>query len=102
MGVGTTFIDEGRMGTFRGEVVEYEPPQHVAYREELRWFGMPVAEALAVYDLEPTSDGTVVHHVGESTLSGVFRFMKPMVGVIARGERRRTVDSLKRSFEGGK
>jgi hypothetical protein len=52
VGRGSPFIDRSRMGTFRGDV-------------RLR------------YDLEPTPEGTALHHMGESTLFGVFRVMKP-------------------------
>ena len=43
----------------------------------------------------------MVHEVAEATLFGVFRVMKPMVGIMGRGERRRTVASLKKSLEVG-
>jgi uncharacterized protein YndB with AHSA1/START domain len=101
VGRGTSFIDRGRMGIARGEVVEFEAPGRVVFQERLRWFGAPVLEARLRYDLEPTPEGTAVHHVAESTLFGAFRVMKPMVGVIGRGERRRTVESLKKSLEAG-
>jgi uncharacterized protein YndB with AHSA1/START domain len=99
VGEGTPFIDRGRMGTFRGDVVEFVEPSHVVFKEQLRWFGAPVVEARAHYDLESTPEGTIVHHVAESTLFGAFRLMKPMVSLIGRGERHRTVESLKRSLE---
>ena len=67
------------MGTFRGDVVEFEAPRHVVFKERLRWFGAPVVEARVRYDLEPTPEGTVVRNVAESTLFGAFRAMKPMV-----------------------
>jgi uncharacterized protein YndB with AHSA1/START domain len=99
VGQGTPFIDKGRMGTFSGDVEEFEAPKRVVFKERLRWFGAPVVEARVRYELEPTPEGTAVHHVAESTLFGAFRVMKPMVGIIGRGERRRTVGSLKKSLE---
>lgn len=100
LGPGTPYIDKGRMGTWRGNVVEFEPPKHILFKEQSRMFGRPMAEASMRYDLEQTPEGTLVHHVGESRLFGVFRIMQPMAGMIARGERRRTVESLRRSLEG--
>ena len=99
VGRGTPFVDRGRMGTFRGDVAEFVEPSHVVFKERLRWFGAPVVEARARYDLESTPEGTIVHHVAESTLFGAFRVMKPMVGLIGRGERHRTLEALKKSLE---
>ena len=45
VGPGTPYIDKSRMGTFRGDVAEFEPPKHVLFKEQLRWFGRPMAEA---------------------------------------------------------
>ncbi len=97
--LGTTFIDQGRMGTFRGEVVEFQRPSRVIFKETLHWFGSPVVEARLQYELTPVPRGTALHHLGESDLFGAFRLMKPMLAVIGRGERRRTVRALKRSLE---
>ena len=97
--IGTTFTDRGRMGTFDGDVVELAPPSKVVYRERLRWFGRPVLEARIVYEFRATPAGTAVHHVAESELYGIFRLMRPMVKMIGPGERRRTLDGLKRSLE---
>jgi hypothetical protein len=87
------------MGSFRSEVDEFERPSRVVFKETLHWFGALVVVARIEYDFSPDSRGTAVHHVGESELHGIFRPMRPMVAVIGRGERRRTVTALKRSLE---
>jgi uncharacterized protein YndB with AHSA1/START domain len=96
---GTTYLDRGRMGSFHGVVSEFERPSRVTYKETLRWFGAPVVVARIEYAFSPDPRGTAVHHVAESELHGVFKLMRPMVAVIGRGERQRTVTALKRSLE---
>jgi len=34
--LGTTYFDATRMGTFHGEVTDYEPPARIGFRETLR------------------------------------------------------------------
>ena len=38
-GPGTTYSDATRMGTFRGQITDYQPPLQIGFRETLRWFG---------------------------------------------------------------
>src|SRR5438105_2568455 len=96
--VGTTYYDKGWMGTFRGEVVELEAPTKVVFRQKVRWLGLPVMEARPGYELVSTPTGTEVHHTAEGRLFGPFKAMKPMVALMARGERARTVHALKDSL----
>lgn len=99
MGVGTTYFDKGWMGTYRGEVVEFDAPAKVVFREDLRYLGVRVAEAIASYRLVSTDAGTDVHHTGEGQFFGVFRVMEPAGAWFARGERKRTLNALKESLE---
>jgi hypothetical protein len=87
------------MGTFRGQVVDYQPPSRIGFRETLRWFGSDLMEARPRYLLETDRDRTIVHHVAEGDLFGVMRVMKPVAAVLARSERSRTVRSLRRALE---
>ena len=87
------------MGTFRGEVTDFQPPSRIGFRETLRWFGSDVTEARAEYFLEADQERTIVHHVAEGDLFGGMRLMKPMAALMARSERSRTLGSLKRSLE---
>ena len=96
---GTTYRDATRMGTFEGEVTEFSPPTRIAFAETLRWFGRPMTQARAEYLLEADDDATVVHHVAVGELFGWFRLMKPAAAVMAKVERTRTLNSLKRSLE---
>ena len=98
-GLGTSYFDATRMGTFRGEVTEYERPARIAFRETLRWFGSVLMEARPRYVLDADRDKTVVHHVADGELFGVMRLMKPLAALLARSERARTVKSLRRSLE---
>ena len=99
VGPGTAYFDATRMGTFRGEVIRYEPPARISFRETLRWFGSDLMEARPEYILEADRDKTIVHHVAEGELFGMMRLMKPVAALLARSERARTVESLKRSLE---
>ena len=99
LGSGTAYFDATRMGTFRGEVTDYEMPSRIGFRETLRWFGSDLMEARPNYTLEADRDKTIVHHVAEGELFGVMRLMKPVAAFLAKSERARTVESLKRSLE---
>jgi uncharacterized protein YndB with AHSA1/START domain len=99
VGPGTAYADATRMGTFRGEVTDYEPPARIGFRETLRWFGSDLMEARPAYTLQADRDTTIVHHVAEGELFGIMRLMKPAAALLARSERARTVQSLKRSLE---
>jgi uncharacterized protein YndB with AHSA1/START domain len=99
LGLGTAYFDATRMGTFHGEVTDYEPPARIGFRETLRLFGSDLMEARPDYVLEADQDRTIVRHVAEGELFGVMRLMKPVAAVLARSERARTLESLRRSLE---
>jgi uncharacterized protein YndB with AHSA1/START domain len=99
LGPGAAYFDATRMGTFRGEVTDYEPPERIGFRETLHLLGSDLMEARPGYTLEADGDKTVVHHVAEGELFGVMRLMKPVAALLARSERARTVESLRRSLE---
>jgi hypothetical protein len=86
------------MGTFRGQITDYQPPSRIGFRETLRWFGSDLMEARPAYLLEADRDRTIVHHVAEGELFGL---MKPVAALLAKRERTRTVKSLSRSLESG-
>jgi uncharacterized protein YndB with AHSA1/START domain len=52
LGRGTAYFDATRMGTYRGEVIEFERPSRIGFQEMLRWFDSAVAEARTEYFLE--------------------------------------------------
>ena len=99
LGKGTAYFDASRMGTFHGEVTDFEPPSRIGFRETLRWFGSDVMEARPEYVLEADEETTIVHHVAEGDLFGWMRLMKPVAALLAKSERARTVESLRRSLE---
>jgi len=101
VGQGTAYFDATRMGTFRGEVTDYEAPARIGFRETLHLFGSDLMDARPTYTLEADQDRTIVHHVAEGELFGVMRLMKPLAALLARSERTRTVESLRRSLESG-
>jgi uncharacterized protein YndB with AHSA1/START domain len=99
VGVGTTYYDKGWMGTFLGEIAEFQAPTRVAFKEQLRWLGVSVMEARPQYELVSTRSGTEIHHTAEGECFGIFNVMKPAAAWVARGERRRTLRALKHSLE---
>jgi uncharacterized protein YndB with AHSA1/START domain len=98
-GPGTAYFDATRMGTFRGQIANYQPPSRIGFRETLQLFGSDLMEARPEYRLEADQDRTIVHHVAEGELFGLMRLMKPVAALMARSERTRTVKSLRRSLE---
>ena len=88
------------MGTFRGQITDYRPPSRIGFRETLRWFGSDLMEARPEYFLKADGDRTIVH-VAEGELFGLMRLMRPVAARLARSERTRTVESLRRSLESG-
>jgi hypothetical protein len=76
------------MGTFRGEVTDFQPPSRIGFRETLRWFGSDVMEARPEYFLEADQKSTIVHHVAEGELFGWMRLMKPMAALMAKANDR--------------
>ena len=99
LGSGTAYFDTTWMGTFRGQIANYESPSRIGFRETLRLFGSDLMEARPEYFLEADRDKTIVHHVAEGELFGLMRLMKPVAALLARSERSRTVKSLRRSLE---
>ena len=99
LGPATEYVDATRMGTFRGQITDYQEPSQIAFRETLRWFGADLMEARPSYRLEADRDSTIVHHVAEGELFGLMRLMKPLAALLARSERSRTIKSLRRSLE---
>src|SRR5215212_9283615 len=51
LGKGTEYFDASRMGTFQGEVTDFQPPSRIGFRETLRWVGSDVIEARPQYFL---------------------------------------------------
>jgi uncharacterized protein YndB with AHSA1/START domain len=98
-GPGTAYFDATRMGTFGGQITDYQQPSRIGFRETLRWFGSDLMEARPEYLLEADRDMTIVHHIAEGELFGLMRLMKPIAALLARSERTRTIKSLRRSLE---
>lgn len=96
---GTAYLDATRMGTFKGEVTEFARPSRIAFSETLHMFGAPMTQARPEYFLEADGEGTVVHHIAVGDLFGPFRLMKPLAALMAKSERTKTLNSLRRSLE---
>ena len=101
LGPATAYFDATRMGTFHGQITDYQQPSRIAFSETLRWFGADLMEARPAYRLEADRDRTIVHHIAEGELFGLMRLIKPVATLLARSERTRTLESLRRSLESG-
>ena len=96
---GTAYLDVTRMGTFHGEVIDFDPAARIGFRETLRWFGSATMEARLEYLLDEDHDRTSVHHIATGELFGWMRLMKPAAALLAKAERSRTLRSLRLSLE---
>jgi uncharacterized protein YndB with AHSA1/START domain len=97
---GTAYSDTTRLGTVRGEVSRFEPPNAVVFHYTARVFGMTAMEGWPGYALERLDvDRTALHHHARARLYGPFQLLQPLVQLIARWERQRTVSALKASLE---
>ena len=99
-GAGTAYSDVTRLGTFRGEISRFDRPNTVVFHYTSRLFGVPVMDGWPGYTLERAGEGTTrVRHRAQGHLHGPFRLLQPLVRMMARRERQRTVDALKASLE---
>lgn len=98
--VGTEFYDISSLGRLRGEVTDFERSRRLGFRQVLRRKGTPIFESRPSYVLEPTAEGTTVHHHAEAEFHGLFKILEPVGYFVARRERTRVLDSLERSLTG--
>ena len=47
LGPATEYVDATRMGTFRGQITDYQEPSQIAFRETLRWSAQKVVTFLS-------------------------------------------------------
>lgn len=99
VGIGTTFRDRLRHGEATGEIVAFQRPTSVAFRQTVKLLGVPCLESRPRYSLEEEEGRTRVRHVAEGECRGVFRIFEGVFAKIAEAERRRTLVGLKRSLE---
>lgn len=98
-GATPSYRDSSRIGPWRGDIVVLDRPTRIAFRQTLRWFGRDVMEARPTYLLESDRGATTVLHVAEGELFGMFRVLKPVTALLAKRERRLTVEALRSSLE---
>jgi len=96
---GTTFTDETRIGTVKGEILEFSRPHRIVFKQKIRWLGIPTGESRPGYILERHKKGTKVYHIAEGQFYGIFSLFTPIFKHIAWAERKRTVKALKKSME---
>lgn len=100
-GVGTTFVDETKMGVTPGEIAEMEAPHTIVFHWwERSKSGKLKFEGWPSYHLQSTSDdATLVRHRGKVVAYGVRRLGTPILRWLAFKERTITLKALKASFE---
>jgi len=99
---GARFYDWTKMGKFQGEIVEFDRPKKVSFRQKLQFFGVTVMESRPSYTLESSDKGPRVHHTGEAELFGPFKVLDFRAKNMAWKERSRTVKALKKKLESDK
>lgn len=97
--LGTTFIDKTRIGVYKGEVIQFQRPTLVTFRNELRWSRFNVMASTPGYRLESTDEGTLVKHTAHGKMFGLFKLLEPYIAIRAKEERCRTVRYLKRTLK---
>lgn len=103
VGLGTTYLDDTRVGPTPGEVVEFERPHTLVYH----WWdrtrsGRLNAEGWPGYSLEATGEGsTLVRHHARMVTHGFYRVATPVLRRIALRERTATLKALAASFDAG-
>ncbi|WP_455381551.1 hypothetical protein [Salinispira pacifica] len=98
-GRGVSFVDRLRNGTAHGRIVEYELPTRIAFRQTVKLLGMTIFESRPSYSFEREGDLTRVHHNAEGDGRRLVRLLEAAIRPVAMAERKRTIASLKRSFE---
>jgi len=96
---GTTFYDNTRFGQLTGEILEFERPKKVLFRQELFWLGILVMESQPEYFLESSPKGTKIHHTGIARFFGLSRLLHSVFEKMAWKERKRVIRSLKKELE---
>jgi uncharacterized protein YndB with AHSA1/START domain len=100
VGRGTTYSDKTRLGTIRDEITIFDRPTRVVFHYTARPAGITMMEGWPGYTLEAEGPNTPrIHHLAKGRLYGAFKIIQPLIQIIARGERRRTVNALKESLE---
>lgn len=95
----TVYAERTPIGTFSGEIVEFEPPEKIAFVTPMILMGRRVFESRPRYVLEATDSATIVHHFAEGEFFGPGRMFEPAGQRLARYERTRVMDELVASFE---
>lgn len=102
VGEGTLYSDKTRIGTVKGQVEEFNKPQKVIFHYKADLGRKIIMEGWPGYTLESKDNSTtILHHTAKGYLYGAFRLLQPVVQIIARKERYRTVNALKYSIESG-
>ena len=69
-GSGVAYDEKTPLGTFSGKIVEFEPPETIAFVTPMILMGRRVFESRPRYVLCETDHATVVHHFAEASSTG--------------------------------
>ncbi len=98
MGLGTRFIDSGPAGELLGEVIEYEPPTRVGFREcmnlRVAIINIPIKVTIH-YVIESTAGPTRVIRKYSMHAAGSFGFLIKLGGGKILKENERIMNALK-------
>lgn len=97
--LGTRYTGKTSIGTWHGEIIQFDKPYKVEFRHQLRWFGIPVMETRPSYQLKSNAGGTKIYHRARGKLYGFFKLMRGKASEMAKAERKRTVIALKESLQ---
>ena len=98
-GVGTTYIDKSGPATMHGEIIEYQSPTRITFRQGMKLI-VPAFEVTMRYTLEDQGDETTkVIRNYQMELYGIVRLTTPWIRTITRKENERILEVMKKRLE---
>lgn len=100
VGLGTTYIDAGPLGTRHGKVTEYDPPTCLSFHQPQRGLSGTIDIHVRL-TLEPVEQMTCLNRDVTLHIQGLLKVVQPFVIVAFRQENERMLLALKQYVEQG-
>jgi uncharacterized protein YndB with AHSA1/START domain len=105
VGLGTTYIDAGPLGTRHGKVTEYDPPTRLSFHQPMQVKQGLLRGTIDIHvrlTLEPVEQMTRLNRDLTLHIHGLLKVAQPFVIVPFRRENERILQVLKQYVEQGK
>ena len=100
VGLGTTYIDAGPLGTRHGKVTAYDPPMRLSFHQPQRGLSGTIDIHVRL-TLEPVEQMTRLNRDLTLHIQGLLEVAQPFVIAVFRQENERILRALKRYVEQG-